>query len=74
MTSEAQKRAFNKYQREKCVSFNLKLNKEHDAAVIEILQSANNRQGFIKALVEAAIIEADANGYIIDERFKHFFT
>lgn len=50
-STEAQKRAWSKYQREKCVSVYLKLNKETDKDIIEILSSVGNKQGYIKSLI-----------------------
>lgn len=49
--TEAEKRASAKYQKNKCKSIFLKLNKETDADIIEILERVKNKQGFIKALI-----------------------
>lgn len=40
-----------RYQKEKCKCITLKLNKETDADVIEILESVGNKQGYIKELI-----------------------
>lgn len=50
-STEAQKRAWSKYQKEKCVSVYLKFNKETDKDILEILSSVDNKQGYIKKLI-----------------------
>lgn len=52
-STEAQKRAWSKYQKEKCVSVFLKLNKETDKDIIEFLSWQSNKQGLIKSLIRA---------------------
>lgn len=54
MTTEAQKRAQKKYDEEnkdKWRMIHLKLNKETDADIIEVLESSGNIQGFIKEAI-----------------------
>lgn len=51
MTSEAQKRASEKYDRNNTVQLHLKLNKKTDADVLQILDAVDNKQGFVKDLI-----------------------
>ena len=51
MTSEAQKRAAEKYDRRNTVQFKIKLNRKTDADMIRHLQEQDNRQGYIKRLI-----------------------
>lgn len=57
MTSEAQKRATQKYDEAKTVQFKMKLNKGTDADILKKLNSVENKQGYIKALIRADIGE-----------------
>ena len=57
-----------RYQKEKCKCITLKLNKETDADVIEILESVGNKQGFIKSLIR--LNNQLGDGYGILEEFK----
>lgn len=57
MRSEALKRAQSKYDKEHCVQINLKLNKETDRDIIERLQAAENKQGYIKDLIRLDIAD-----------------
>lgn len=50
-----------RYDRENCKQFCLKLNKKHDAAVIERLAQVGNKQGYIKALIIADIMKGAMN-------------
>lgn len=51
MASKAQIKASNKYNKEKTLTICLRLNKETDKDIIEILGSVNNKQGYIKDLI-----------------------
>ena len=51
MASEAKKRANAKYDKEHTQAIMLKLNKQTDADVLAMLESVENRQGYIKELV-----------------------
>ena len=51
MTSEAQKRAKAKYDREKCVQVKMKLNRVGDADILARLGDVGNKQGYIKKLI-----------------------
>lgn len=42
-----------RYQKTKCYCLCLKLNKETDKDIIEILNSVSNKQGFIKELIRS---------------------
>lgn len=58
MTTDAQKRAQQKYDRDNRDKFkviNLKLNKEQDADVLEKLASVSSMQGYIKELIRKDI-------------------
>lgn len=51
--SEAQKRASNRYDRANTKAVALKLNKKTDADILAKLESVDNVQGYIKALIRA---------------------
>lgn len=51
MTSKAQIRASNKYNKDKTLTLCLRLNKDTDKDIIEILESVNSKQGYIKELI-----------------------
>ena len=53
MTSKAQLRAQDKYDKANTVQIKLKLNKKTDADIIEALESVSNKQGLIKELIRA---------------------
>lgn len=53
VTSEAQKRATLKFQKEKCKQYTFKFNKNTDADIIEVLDTVSNRQGYLKGLIRA---------------------
>lgn len=50
-TSKAQIKAVNKYNRDKTLTVCLRLNKETDKDIIEILNSVYSKQGYIKELI-----------------------
>ena len=54
-TSEAQKRATAKYNREHSQYFSVKLNRAEDQDIIEFLKTLPNRQGYIKDLIRQAM-------------------
>lgn len=54
-TSDARKRAVSKYDANNTISFAIKLNKHTDCDIIEKLNSLDNRQGYIKALIRKDI-------------------
>lgn len=51
MSSEAQRRASAKYDKKNRITITIKLNKEHDADIIAHLETVENKQGYIKALI-----------------------
>ena len=51
MTTEAQKRAVERYDKKNTIQIKLKLNKKTDADIIQLLDSCGNKQGFIKDLL-----------------------
>lgn len=51
MTSDAQKRAVAKYDRENTKSYLLKLNKKTDADIIEFLEQQPNKLAYLKNLI-----------------------
>ena len=55
MTSDAQKRANAKYDKDNTKGIYLKLNLTTDADIIEHLKGVNNIQGLIKSLIRANI-------------------
>ena len=65
MTTEAQKRASAKYNKENAVIVTLKLNKKYDADIIQKLDKVPSKQGYIKDCIRTAI----ANGVISDFKF-----
>lgn len=52
-TSKAQKDAVARYDAANTVSMSIKLNRKTDADLIEMLESADNRQGMIKEALRA---------------------
>lgn len=54
-STEAKNKAWSKYQKDKCKGVYLKLNKETDKDIIEILESVYNKQGYIKRLIRSDI-------------------
>lgn len=59
MTSNAQKRASAKYDKENTKGIYLKLNKTTDADIIEYLNNVDNVQGLIKDLLKRHIAGDD---------------
>lgn len=55
MTSEAQKRANERYDKENTVRLSLKLNKTTDADILAKLESVESKQGYIKDLIRQDI-------------------
>ena len=53
MTTEAQRRANAKYDKANTRTFTLKFNRKTDADIIEKLESVENIQSYIKALIRA---------------------
>lgn len=51
MASRAQIKAAVKYNKEKTILVSIRLNKETDKDIIEILNSVGNKQGYIKKLI-----------------------
>lgn len=58
-TTEAQKRASNRYDRANTKAVALKLNKKTDADILTKLESVDNVQGYIKALIRADMSDND---------------
>lgn len=63
MKTKAEIRASNKYNKEKTISVQLRLNKTTDADIISKLQSVPSKMGYIKEL-----IRKDMKGVTIDEK------
>lgn len=55
MLTEAQKRAIAKYDKANTRQIHLKLNRRTDADVIQALDNAESKQGYIKGLIRADI-------------------
>lgn len=51
MASKAQIKASNKYNKDKTLTVCLRLNKETDKDIIELLDSVKSKQGYIKELI-----------------------
>lgn len=51
VATESQKRASAKWEAENTIQVKLKLHKVHDKDIIDILNSAVNKQGYIKQLI-----------------------
>ena len=51
MSTDAQKKASNKYNKENTVQYCIRLNKKTDAEVIEVLDRCTNKAGYIKRLI-----------------------
>lgn len=60
----------NRYEKEKCIQVHLKLNKETDSDVIEILSKVKNKQGFIKALIR--LNDGNLDEYGIFEEYAKY--
>ena len=58
MYTEAHKRADAKYKKKNTRRFTLNLNKNHDAELIEFLESADNVNALLKQLVTEAMKKA----------------
>ncbi|MBO7425145.1 MAG: hypothetical protein J6U23_05655 [Clostridiales bacterium] len=61
-TSKAVKKAVRKYDEENTVQFNIKLNKNTDSDILEILEAVTNKQGFIKELIRVNMGNLDEYG------------
>ena len=61
-TSKAVKKAVRKYDEENTVQFNIKLNKNTDSDILEILEAVTNKQGFIKELIRVNMGNLDDYG------------
>ena len=59
MTSEAQKKAVQKYDAANTVQFKMKLNKTTDADILKRLDVVDNKQGYIKRLIREDIESRD---------------
>lgn len=57
MASKAQVRAVLRYDKHNTVQYHIKLNKNTDADLIELLNSLPNKQGTIKALLRGLTAE-----------------
>ena len=56
MATKAQIRAVTKYNKNKTVAFCLRLNKETDKDIIEVLENVGSKQGYIKELIRMDIL------------------
>lgn len=61
-TSKAVKKAVRKYDEENTVQVNIKLNKNTDSDILEILEAVTNKQGFIKELIRVNMGNLDEYG------------
>lgn len=61
-TSKAVKKAVRKYDEENTVQVNIKLNKNTDSDILEILEAVTNKQGFIKELIRTNMGNLDEYG------------
>ena len=61
-TSDAQKKAVAKYNRNKTTQFNMTLNNEHDADILRRLQEVPNKQGYVKDLIRKDIKDIEKQG------------
>lgn len=61
MSSEAQRRASAKYDKANKMTLTIKLNKRTEGDLIAFLDTLENKQGFIKALIRGAM-KGDNNG------------
>lgn len=61
-TSKAVKKAVRKYDEENTVQLNIKLNKNTDSDILEILEAVTNKQGFIKELIRVNMGNLDEYG------------
>lgn len=57
MSTEAQKKASNKYNKKNTVQYCIRLNKKTDAEVIEVLNRCTNKAGYIKRLIINDILQ-----------------
>lgn len=55
MATEAQLKAIRKYDDNNTLQIHLKLNKKNDKDIIQRLESAGNKQGYIKELIRRDI-------------------
>ena len=53
--TDSQRKALEKYDAINTIQFKMKLNKKHDADIIERLNQSGNKQGYIKRLVREDI-------------------
>lgn len=58
--SEAQKKASEKYKKENTKQYKLMLSLKYDADIIAMLDSVENRQGYLKSLIRADIARANS--------------
>lgn len=59
---DSRTKAKNKYNKEKTKAYCLRLNLKTDKDIIEILDHANSKQGFIKALIRMYAKDSDLSG------------
>lgn len=59
MTTNAQKKASAKYDKENAVVLTFKLNKKTDADILAALETVTNRNGFIKKIIREKIAESE---------------
>ena len=70
MASRAQIKAAVKYNKEKTILVSIRLNKETDKDIIEILNCVCNKQGFIKELIR--VNDGNLDEYGIFERYAKY--
>lgn len=70
MASRAQIKAATKYNKEKTILVSIRLNKETDKDIIEILNSVDNKQGFIKELIR--VNDGNLDEYGIYEKYAKY--
>lgn len=74
MTSEAQKRASDKYDKENTVRYTIKLNKHTDADLIHALEKESNKQGFIKNCINRYVHSFYYNHFRDEEEWRKLTT
>lgn len=62
MASEAQRRAVAKYDEANTVSYTIKLNKTTDSDIINLIDSQDNKQGYIKNVLRNEIPYSEMRG------------
>lgn len=70
--AESHRRAVAKYDKEKSVFISLKLNRETDADILALLDSVENKQGYIKSVLRERLMVEKMTGYFYGMRNRGF--